>query len=130
MHISIYPQSVLFANGTIYVGETILVHDPIGFLSFGCFSRVKNQRFLNSNRFRFTNRFIRSGRLPVPGSGRPIRPRTVRVPWVVLVEVDFSNDRNRDLLRGAFAAKVVDDEFFIGGVESESRGQVKLCGHC
>ena len=80
-YISIYthPQAVFSANGTVHVGETILVHDPVCFLSLGRFSGVKHQRFFYPNRFRFTNRFICSGCFPVPGSRGPVRPRTVRV---------------------------------------------------
>lgn len=47
---------------------------------------------------------------------------TWKVPRVVLVQINFGDYGNRDMLRSAFATKVVDDEFFICWMESESRG--------
>ncbi|KAK7836489.1 hypothetical protein CFP56_022457 [Quercus suber] len=55
------------------------MHNPIGFLSSWSFSSIENQSLLDPNRLRIPDRLISASSLPVPSSGRPIRPRTVRV---------------------------------------------------
>lgn len=69
-----YPQVVFLAGGSINIGEPILVHDPIGFDTFGSFSGVKYKRFFNSDGLGSADGLIGAGGLPVAGSGRPIWP--------------------------------------------------------
>lgn len=75
-----YPEAILLlANGAVNVGETVLVHNPIGFLSLWSFAGVENKSFLNPHRFWKTDRFISSGGFPVTRTSRPVRTRTVGI---------------------------------------------------
>lgn len=46
-----------------------------------------------------------------------IKLHTWEFPWVELVEINFGDDGNRKGHRCNFTLEVVNDEFFIGGVE-------------
>lgn len=55
------------------------MHDPIGFNTSGSFSGVKHESFLDSDRFGTADGLVRASGLPVAGSGRSVRPRTVGI---------------------------------------------------
>lgn len=75
-----YPQIVALLTGwSVHICQPILVHDPIGFLSLGCFSGVKHQGLLNPDGLRNPDGLVRPGRLPIPPTRCPVRPRTVGV---------------------------------------------------
>lgn len=75
-----YPQVVVFLGGrSVNIGETIFMHDPIGLDSFWGFSSIEHKSFLDPKSFRFSDWFIGAGGFPIPASGGPIRPRTVRI---------------------------------------------------
>ena len=74
-----YPQVILLASGPVHVGQTVLVHNPVGLDPSGGFSGIENKSLLDSDCLWQPDRLVCSGCLPVPSTRRPVRPRTVGV---------------------------------------------------
>ncbi|KAM0953861.1 hypothetical protein DsansV1_C01g0004451 [Dioscorea sansibarensis] len=49
------------------------------------------------------------------------------IPRVKLIEIDLSDNRDRQALAGGLPAEVMHNELFISGMEAEARWQVELC---
>lgn len=54
------------------------------------------------------------------------RESTWELPGVELVEVDVGDDGDGEGGGGGFALEVVDDEFFVGGVEAKAGRKVRM----
>lgn len=52
--------------------------------------------------------------------------RTRKLPWIKLVEINLSYNRDWDGVAGAPTAEVMHDELLVGGMESEPRRQIQL----
>lgn len=52
---------------------------------------------------------------------------TGELPWVVFVEMDLSDDRHRNGAVCDLGAKIIEYQFLVRRMESESRGEVELC---
>lgn len=75
-----YLCTSIFSWGFI---ESVLVHDPIGLCSFGCFAYIKDKGFLDSNFATFGgDHFISSGGFPVTGASYSVWSRSV---WIFSV---------------------------------------------
>lgn len=80
----VYPQAIFLAGRPVHVRKPVLVHDPIRFVALGSFPSVEHQSLLDTYWLWMADRLVGPGRLPVPGSGGPVRPRAIwvlSVPW-------------------------------------------------
>lgn len=122
------------------------MHDPGGFFTFGGSASVENQSFLHPKKsLSFEDLLVFAGGLPVAGGGGPVCSRTSgvfavaeeekvgvfvrhvegggKIPRVGGVEIGVGDGGSGEGGVESLGREVVEDELFIGGVESESGRQ-------